>query len=130
MNKLWKDEKGAAYMDSVMVVLVVIIVLALALKVIPVMVAKSDLNTIANELARVAELNGTVGTATSQKARELKGLMEMDPEITWSRTGKIPLGQEFTVTLALQVDIGFFEFGSFPITLTSKAVGRSEVYSK
>jgi len=34
------------------------------------------------------------------------------------------------VILTVPVDIGFFEFGSFPITLTSKATGRSEVYHK
>jgi hypothetical protein len=42
----------------------------------------------------------------------------------------IQLNNEVTVTLTLQYDIGFFNFGSFPITLTSKATGKSEVYWK
>ena len=51
--------------------------------------------------------------------------------ISWSRTGNIQLNQEFTLTLTLQTDIGLFGgFGSFPVTLTAKASGKSEVYWK
>jgi hypothetical protein len=42
----------------------------------------------------------------------------------------VQLGNEITVTLTQEVDIGFFTFGSFPITLKSKATGKSEVYWK
>jgi len=35
-----------------------------------------------------------------------------------------------TVTLTMDVDIGFGGLGSFPIELTAQASGRSEVYWK
>lgn len=35
-----------------------------------------------------------------------------------------------TLTPTLRYDIGFFRFGSFPLTLTAKATGKSEVYWK
>ena len=51
--------------------------------------------------------------------------------IRWSKTGRIQLNEEVTVTLTLDMDIGLFGgFGSFPITLRSEATGKSEVYWK
>jgi len=114
----------------VVVVLVVMMVIALGVKVYPVFLIKSDLNTFANELARVAEIEGRIGVETNSKKNELRSSLGIDPEIEWSTTGNIDLNEEFSVVLTLPVDIGFFEFGSFPITLTSKATGRSEVYHK
>ena len=41
------------------------------------------------------------------------------------------LGNEVEVTLTTTVNIGLFgEFASFPVTLTAKASGTSEVYWK
>lgn len=56
--------------------------------------------------------------------------LEIDPDIHWSRTGRIQLNEEVTVTLTMDVDIGFGGLGSFPIELTAQASGRSEVYWK
>jgi hypothetical protein len=56
--------------------------------------------------------------------------LEIDPDIRWSRTGRIQLNEEVTVTLTMDVDIGFGGLGSFPIELTAQASGRSEVYWK
>jgi len=128
--KALRDCRGESYIDVIIIVLVSLMVVALALKVFPVFVAKNELNTFANELARVAEIEGHIGSATSAKATELKKTMNMDPTIEWSTTGKIQLNDAFTVTVSKVVDIGFFELGSFPITLTSKATGRSEAYWK
>ncbi len=130
MRAILKSKKGEGYIDVVVVVLVVMMVIALGVKVYPVFLMKSDLNTFANELARVAEIEGRVGAETDSKKNELRSSLGIDPEIEWSTTGNIDLNEEFSVVLTLQVDIGFFEFGSFPITLTSKANGRSEVYHK
>lgn len=130
MIAILKSKKGEGYIDVVVVVLVVMMVIALGVKVYPVFLVKSDLNTFANELARVAEIEGRVGAETNSKKNELRLSLGIDPEIEWSTTGNIDLNEEFSVVLTLSVDIGFFEFGSFPITLTSKATGRSEVYHK
>ncbi|MBS7528520.1 DUF4320 family protein [Fusibacter paucivorans] len=130
MRAILKSKRGEGYIDVVVVVLVVMMVIALGVKVYPVFLVKSDLNTFANELARVAEIEGRVGAETNSKKNELRSSLGIDPEIEWSITGNIDLNEEFSVVLTLPVDIGFFEFGSFPITLTSKATGRSEVYHK
>lgn len=130
MRAILKSKKGEGYIDVVVVVLVVMMVIALGVKVYPVFLVKSDLNTFANELARVAEIEGRVGSETNSKKNELRSSLGIDPEVVWSTTGNIDLNEDFSVVLTLPVDIGFFEFGSFPITLTSKATGRSEVYHK
>jgi hypothetical protein len=51
--------------------------------------------------------------------------------VTWSKTGKIQLNEEVTVTVTYQINIGLFAgFGSFPISLQAQATGKSEVYWK
>jgi len=125
-----KSKRGEGYIDVVVVVLVAMMVIAMAVKVYPVFVVKSDLNTFANELARVAEIEGRIGSETTAKKNELRASLGIDPAVNWSTSGSIDLNDEFSVILTLPVDIGFFEFGSFPITLTAKATGRSEVYHK
>lgn len=130
MTRLLKSKKGEGYIDTVVVVLVAMMLIAMAVKVFPVFIVKNDLNTFANELVRVAEIEGRIGSETIAKENELKASLGIEPTIAWSRTGNIQLSETFSVVLTLSVDIGFFEFGSFPITLTSHATGRSEVYHK
>jgi hypothetical protein len=116
--------------DIIVVILVIMLFIALAVNVFPVFIAKNQLDTFAVELMREAEIAGRVGSETTAKANQLKTQIGIDPVISWSRTGSIQLNTEVTLTLTLQHDIGFFNFGSFPITLTSKATGKSEVYFK
>ncbi|KAB3536287.1 DUF4320 family protein [Alkaliphilus pronyensis] len=130
MIEILKSKRGEGYIDVVVVVLVAMMVIAMAVKVYPVFVVKSDLNTFANELARVAEIEGRIGSETTAKKNELRASLGIDPTVSWSTSGNIDLNEEFSLVLTLPVDIGFFEFGSFPITLTAKATGRSEVYHK
>lgn len=92
---------------------------------------KQQLDTYAVELVREAEISGRVGTETSRRAAALTDSTGLDPNIRWSKTGRIQLNEEVTVTLTLDMDIGLFGgFGSFPITLRSEAIGKSEVYWK
>jgi hypothetical protein len=105
-------------------------VIALAVNVLPVFTAKQSLDTYATELVREAEITGRVGSETTARAAVLTDRLGIAPEIAWSRTGKLQLNQEVTVTLTFHTDIGFGGLGSFPIELTAKATGRSEVYWK
>ncbi len=130
MIEILKSKRGEGYIDVVVVVLVAMMVIAMAVKIYPVFVVKSDLNTFANELARVAEIEGRIGSETTSKKNELRASLGIDPTVSWSTSGNIDLNEEFSLVLTLPVDIGFFEFGSFPITLKTKATGKSEVYHK
>lgn len=131
MKKLRKRHSGEGYIDVCVLVVCAMLVLALAVRILPVFVAKQQLDTYAVELVREAEISGRVGTETSRRAAALTDSTGLDPNIRWSKTGRIQLNEEVTVTLTLDMDIGLFGgFGSFPITLRSEATGKSEVYWK
>ena len=130
MLRLLQSRRGEGYVDTVVAVLAVMLCVALAVKVFPVFIAKNQLGNFAAELVREAEIAGRVGSETTAKASQLKAQIGIDPVISWSKTGNIQLNGEITVTLALRHDIGFFNFGSFPVTLSAKATGKSEVYWK
>ena len=122
MKKLRKRHSGEGYIDVCVLVVCAMLVLALVVRVLPVYVAKQ---------VREAEISGRVGTETSRRAAALTDSTGLDPNIRWSKTGRIQLNEEVTVTLTLDMDIGLFGgFGSFPITLRSEATGKSEVYWK
>ncbi|ERI89952.1 hypothetical protein HMPREF1982_04218 [Clostridiales bacterium oral taxon 876 str. F0540] len=131
MLKKLKNKRGEGYIDVAVLVLCAMLVIALAVKVFPVYITKNQLDTFATELCREVEISGRVGNETTQRAQVLKEKIGLDPVVIWSKTGKIQLDQEFTVTVSIQKDIGLFGgFGSFPITLRAQATGKSEVYWK
>lgn len=125
------NKKGNSFVDACVVVLVIAMLIAVVIKVMPVFIAKQQLDTFASELCRTAEISGNIGSNTTKKSEQLSKDSELKPAIVWSTTGDIQLNQEFTVTLTTTVNIGLFgDFASFPITLTAKATGVSEVYHK
>ncbi len=129
-RKLLKSRRGEGYFDIVIVVLVVVMVISLIIAVAPVVSAKIQLDNYADELVREAEISGKIGSETTARAQVLSERTGIIPKITWSRVGKVQLNQEFTVTCTYTMNIGFGEFGSFPVTLTAKASGKSEVFWK
>ena len=122
--------RGSGYIDVVVIILSVMMVIALAVSVFPVYVAKSQLDTFAQELCREAEICGRIGSETDSREIVLEERLGISPTVTWSKTGNIQLNEEFTVELTMEYDIGFGGFGSFPVTIRSKVTGKSEVYHK
>lgn len=130
-KKLKRGKPGEGYIDVVVLILCAMLVIGLGLKVLPVYVAKHNLDTYAAELVREAEISGQVGSETNTRAAVLSERLGISPDISWSRTGHIQLNEEVTVTLTMHMDIGLFsEFGSFPVELVAQATGKSEVYWK
>jgi hypothetical protein len=129
--KRLRSRRGEGYIDIAVLVLCAMLVIAFAVKLFPVYIEKNQLDSFATELCREAEISGRIGTETDARARELEEQTGLHPSIDWSRTGKIPLDQEFTVTVSAQANIGLFGgFGSFPINLEGNANGKSEIYWK
>ncbi|MNM85023.1 hypothetical protein D3C81_971290 [compost metagenome] len=129
--KCLMNRRGEGYVDVVVLVVSIMLCVALVVKVVPVFIVKYQLDTYAAELAREAEISGRVGPETTQRAAELQAQTSLNPTISWSKTGPIQINQEVTVTLQTTVNIGLFgDFGSFPIELTAKGTGKSEVYWK
>lgn len=131
LKKILKSRRGEGYIDVCVLVLCAMLVIALAVKVFPVYIAKQQIDTFATELIREAEIAGRVGSETNRREQALREQTGLDPDISWSRSGRVQLNQEVTVTVTYQTNIGLFGgFGSFPITLRADASGKSEVYWK
>ena len=134
MKKLLKPLRniyGEGYIDVVVLVLCAMLVIALAVNVFPAYIAKQKVDTFATELMREAEIAGRVGSETEKREQFLVENTGIDPEVSWSRTGRIQLNEEVSVLVTYRTDIGLFgQFGSFPITLRGEAMGKSEVYWK
>jgi hypothetical protein len=126
-----KSRRAEGYIDIVILMLCAMLVIALAVRVFPVYIQKQQVDTFAVELIREAEIAGRVGSEASRREQALREKTGLTPTVTWSKTGKIQLNEEVTVTVTYQTNIGLFSgFGSFPITLRSDAAGKSEVYWK
>lgn len=131
MLKILKSNKGEGYIDVAVLVLCVMLVIALAVKVFPVYIAKQQIDTFATELVREAEIAGRVGAETTNREMLLQDKIGIIPTVRWSKSGRIQLNEEITVTITYETNIGLFAgFGSFPITLRADAAGKSEVYWK
>ena len=131
MLTILKNKDGEGYIDVAVLVLCVMLVMAVAVSVLPVFAAKNQLDTYVAELCREAEIAGRVGSETTLRAQVLTEKTGLAPNISWSKTGRLQLNEEFTVTVTTQMDLGLFGgFGSFPVTLRAQASGKSEVYWK
>lgn len=125
------EKRGEGYIDIAVLVLCVMLVLALAVKLLPVFIAKQQLDTFATELCREAEISGRIGGETSRREAVLREKTGLSPQVSWSDSGRIQLNEEVTVQLTYRYELGLFGgFGSFPITLRAAAIGKSEVYWK
>lgn len=131
MKQLLKNNRGEGYIDVVVVVLCAMLMIALAVKVFPAYIIKQQVDTFATELVREAEIAGRVGSETTARELLLRERTGITPTVTWSKTGRIQLNEEITVTVTYPIEIGMFGgFGSFPITLRADAAGKGEVYWK
>lgn len=129
--KRLKSTRGEGYIDVAVAFLVIMITLVAVIKITPVFITKMTLNNYANELCREAEIAGRVGEETDARLERLnESNPTLNPTVTWSETGKIQLGNTFSVSVSAEYDFSFFVFSNRPVTLTSIAEGTSEVFWK
>lgn len=132
LKKILKERRGEAYIDTAIGMVCIMLVIAFAVKLFPVFVVKQQLDIFASELVRQAEIVGS--TNVNDRITTLKEQTGLNPAITWDcdyySGNRVQLNGSITLTLTDKVDIGFFNFGSFPIELKAKATGCSEVYYK
>lgn len=131
MLKILRSKQGEGYIDVAVLVLCAMLVIALAVRVFPAYIIKQQVDTFATELMREAQIAGRVGTETTNRELLLREKTGITPTVTWSKSGRIQLNEEITVTVTFETNIGLFGgFGSFPVTLRADAAGKSEVYWK
>lgn len=138
MQKLWKllhSKRGDTVINITVLFLVAMMVLTLALTFIPMINDIITLNSMAHEIARVAEIRGEIGSAVNAELARLKSVSHLDPDITVQGTfigssRKMQLDSEFTVILEEDVSFGIGGLFKTKIPIKAKAVGRSEMYWK
>lgn len=132
IGEIVKNRRGEGYIDIAVGILCLMLVIALAVSLFPVFLKKQQLDHFAAEIVRQAEIMGS----TSMQKR-IDGLIEetgLNPDIEWEcdyyEGEKVQLNGDITVIVTDTANIGFFQFGSFPIELRARASGKSEVYYK
>lgn len=143
--------KGSSYLGTIFEVFIILILLAAMMSVFPLFMQKYSLDMAANDIADYIGLSGCTGEYTfdeSSKAALIQALsqeygvslddfsLEIDSQATTqtvsdTRGTLVQLGGRFEVTLTAIRSIGIGGIvPDIPITLTSSAMGRSEVYWK
>lgn len=125
-----KSQKGTGCIDMSTYFIAAMLVLAFFLAVAPVFTQKQQLDTFATQLCRTAEISGRVGQETSERYEELCDQTTLSPEVSWSQTGNVQLGETIQVTLTSTAYMRIGGVANVPVPLTAKASGKSEVYFK
>ena len=128
--KYLMNKKGASYVSVAIFIIVMMIVLVFMMNIIPIFITKMTLNNYANELVREAEIAGRIGSEVNTRLERLNESTGLNPDVAWSTSGKIQIGETFTVTVSTQTDSSFYIFTGNPMTLTATAEGTSEVFWK
>ena len=132
MRNVLREKRGEGYIDIAVGVLCLMLVIALAVSLFPVFMVKQQLNRFADEIVRQAEIVGS--TSVNRRIEELREETGLDPEISWDcdyfEGSKVQLNGDIAVTLTCRINLGFFQFGSFPVEIRARASGKSEVYYK
>lgn len=132
MRNVLREKRGEGYIDIAVGVLCLMLVIALAVSLFPVFMAKQQLNRFADEIVRQAEIMGS--TSVNRRIEELREETGLDPEISWDcdyfEGSKIQLNGDISVMMTCRINLGFFQFGSFPVEIRARASGKSEVYYK
>ena len=132
MRNVLREKRGEGYIDIAVGILCLMLVIALAVSLFPVFMVKQQLNRFADEIVRQAEIVGS--TRVNRRIEELREETGLDPEISWDcdyfEGSKVQLNGDIAVTLTCRINLGFFQFGSFPVEIRARASGKSEVYYK
>lgn len=124
------NKRGNSYVGVTIFVMVMMMVLVFIMNVAPVFLLKMKIDTYAQELCREAEISGRIGSEVNTRLARLNESTGLSPNVNWSTSGKIQIGNTFTVTVSAQTDFSFFIFSGNPITIASTAEGTSEVFWK
>lgn len=135
MKNLLKDERG--FIDSTVGVILIAIVaslfISLGFVIFPALDTKVQLNNFAKEIVREAQITGEIDKDIDKKIKNLEDNLVKPDKIIWDNkyitgTKKVQLNEEIKVRVEKTIDIGFFDFGRFPVPLYGSHSGRSEVY--
>lgn len=128
-KRILQEKAGMAAFAFAVGFLLFMIIVALFIKVLPLYDKYSRLNSFGKEILRTAELSGRIDREVKGKISAMKAITKLDPKITWSQSGKVPLGDEIEVVLELE-EVIVFGGSDIAIPMKIELSGKSEVYWK
>lgn len=130
-GKLKETNGESGFIGIAVIIMVVAICLVTITSYLRIYAKYNLVNSIAHEMARYVEIKGQVGPDAYDEFERLKRAAGFDTAtITFSRTGRIPLEEPFTVTVTLSERFGVGSIKVLPVNVKAVASGRSEVYWK
>lgn len=134
MKKMF-NKRAEGYIDTAVSVLALTLVFLIALSFFSVLIQKTYLDMFADSLLETACRSGRVGEEVNSRYNELVELTGITPAFTFdctyiSGTDKVQLGNEISVMVSLESSLSGLFGGIFPLDLSSKGSGLSNVYWK
>lgn len=124
-KKLFSRRGASDYIAALVGFLILITVVAIGLETYGIYMTKKDCEEVAGEIARYVELKGAYDNVARSEFARLCDTAKLDATLEVTKSGKIQLEDEFTVTVATTEHLF-----TIPVPLQGKATGRSEVYHK
>ncbi len=125
IHKLRERRGVSTYMAALIGLVFLAMLLVFAIETYAIMMVKKNCEEVATEIARYIEIKGAYDNSAKTEYARLCDVLNLDAQLTVTRSGKIQLENEFTVIVATKVKLLTFE-----IPLQGRATGRSEVYHK
>ena len=139
MKKILKSDDGFAYIDAILVFVFAMLGLSLILGVLPVFMQKQNLDYMAHEVIKTAEVQGNTGTKALERYNEVQDDTGLEPEsISFDGTEHIGATKNVQINDTIRVTLisnfslfnGYLMDEGINIELSSTATGRSGVYYK
>ena len=135
------EERGdATYTGVIVFTVIAMITIVLMLNVMSVVMMKSELDGAADQVARQIQLAGGVDSDTEDlidylrngiNAENIEFVIDTNFITAQGSNTRIQIGTPFYLTVTADTKLGgFFTFADYPLTMTSRAAGVSEVYWK
>ena len=129
--KKLRDRKGDAYIEVIVKVIVVLMALLLVVSTFSVVMSIQRLNSAADEIRRMVEVDGKFDTSENQKAQLLLNDNGISgATVSCTANGKIQINTSFTVTITVNAKLGISGVSILSMPLSGQSTGFSNVYWK
>ena len=136
LKKLLSSKRGEGYIDVAISMIAVAMVIMVTLSIFQVIVLKTQMDRVTEDLIECATYEGEFGTAFDNKVEQLKDQYG-DFDVTYgtcygsryynSTRERVQLGDNMYVTVTIRVSLFGVE-EVFPLELDTTRVGKSEKY--
>lgn len=129
-NKL-REKRGDMYIEVIIKILVVLMALLLIVSTFSVVMYSQKLNSSADEIRRMVEVDGKFDTTENQKAIQLLSNTGItNATVNCTVNGNIQINTPFCITVNGSGKFGIGGISIVSIPLSGKSIGFSNVYHK